>query len=126
MLDPEATAAVIEKTESFMNHTTEGEGSDDSDDASNGYKKNSSLADMRAMHKQHSVQIDTDLSPINFRGSKFSKSQPRIASNCSKTSTALIDTPYDRHALKEGHMLYTLKHDGIQRMLALFSMETSM
>ena len=70
--------------------------------------------------------MDTDLSPLNLRPNNFSRSQPRIGNHSSKTSTALIDTPYDRHALKEGHMLYTLKDEGIERMLALFSMETSM
>ena len=54
MLDPEATAAVIEKTESFMNLTTEGEGSDDSDNDSN-IQKGGSITDLRAFQKQGSV-----------------------------------------------------------------------
>lgn len=75
MLDPEATAAVIEKTESFMNHTTEGEGSDDSDDGSTSIKKNTSISDMRSMHKQHSIQpADADLSPFHLGRDRLSKS----------------------------------------------------
>ncbi len=53
MLDPEATAAVIEKTESFMNPaTSEGDASEDSDqdnDGSSGDKHNQSMGDIRSL-----------------------------------------------------------------------------